>query len=223
MIAYKDIADVEFIFKNLTHHRLRKLLNWSEAQDISDMVVGRRFRTEGAAIQAVLDHYLTDEVPECNCPPANGRRWHISPVKYYYDNTGEQFNYLSIIFEIFSEIMAVCGINVQRVLSREEANIVIDNGFIDGEGGTLGVTYVPASGEDMAACGPMCGNIRIDIEGNFTRPYLKTVMTHEILHALGIAHNADRRSIMYFQYLGPRGLHQIDIDDLLRRYPRNLA
>lgn len=143
----------------------------------------------------------------------------VSPVKVHYAQAGQQFNYLSIIQQVVAEVMSHCGVVLEFVARAEDSHIAISNGALDGLGGTLGQAYVPRSGDDMAACGPMCGDITIDTAERWTVAYFRTVFMHELLHALGVPHNTDRRSIMYFQYIGPRGLHELDIQELVTRHP----
>lgn len=220
MKQFKDIDDIESLFQMLSPERLRRAFLWRESLELATEVLGQTFRSEREAIEALHTFYNEPEEPkECNCPPANGTRWTVSPVLLHYTPAGEQFPYLPIITEVVREIEAVCGIDMQFTASAASAHIEISNGPLDGEGGTLGQAYVPVSGDAMEACGRMCGNIKIDTAEEWTRAFFKTVFMHELLHALGIPHNTDRRSIMYFQYLGPRGLHPIDIAELVRRYP----
>lgn len=220
MITYKDVPDVEQLFKLLEPLRIRRMFWRSESLELAEQVLGRIFRTEKQAIDALHAHFNSaDKERECNCPPANGRRWMVSPVKWYYDSADQQFDYLSIIRAEIARVQNVCGIVFEQVNSIEDAHIGISNEFLDGRGGTLGIAYQPVSGDDMAACGPMCGNIIIDTAERWTTSFFRTVFLHELLHAVGMPHNTDRRSIMYSRYQGPRTLHQIDIDQLIRRYP----
>ena len=223
MKQYKDIDDVENLFQMLTPERLRRVFLWKESLELGSEILGQDFRSEKDAIEAIHDFYNQPEGPkECNCPPANGTRWMVSPVLIHYASAGEQFSYLPLIREAVADVMAVCGITIEFTSNPNDAHIRVSNGQLDGRGGTLGQAYLPVSGDDMAACGPMCGDILIDTAENWTRAFFKTVFLHELLHALGLSHNTDRRSIMYFQYQGPRKLHAIDIAELLRRYPRRV-
>jgi len=221
MIKYKDIEHIETVFQCLPEVRLRRVFTYAESIDLAKQLVGQTYKTEREAIAALFKYFNEPENPkECNCPPANGTRWMVSPVLVHYVPQGEQFSYLPLIQEALSEVMAVCGVVLSMTDDITEAHIVISNGEIDGRNGTLGQAYVPVSGDDMAACGRMCGDILIDESENWSRSYFKTVFLHELLHALGIPHNTDRRSIMYSKYQGPRNLHRIDIASLLKRYPR---
>lgn len=221
MNKYKDVDDLESLFQMLTPERLRRVFLWRESLELGSEILGENFRSEREAIDALHTYYNQPEEPkECNCPPANGTRWMVSPVLIHYVAAGEQFSYLPLIQQAVNEVMTACGISIEFTRDVNAAHIVIRNDALDGRGGTLGQAYLPVSGDDMAACGPMCGDITIDTAENWTTTYFKTVFLHELLHALGISHNTDRRSIMYFQYQGPRGLHAIDIAELVRRYPR---
>jgi len=221
MITYKDIKDVEMLFQCLPEVRLRRVFTYRESLSLAEQILDRKFKTERAAIFALYNHFNNPEQPkECNCPPANGTRWMVSPVLVHYNQAGEQFPYLPVIKEAVSEVMAACGVILEFTNNEREAHIVISNGEIDGRNGTFGQAYVPVSGDDMAACGRMCGDILIDESEAWSKPFFKTVFLHELLHALGIPHNTDRRSIMYSRYLGPRSLHAMDKAQLLRRYPR---
>lgn len=221
MITYKDIKDVELAFQALPEARLRRMFSYRESLELAKQILETNYRTERQAITALYNYFNDPEDPkECNCSPANGTRWMVSPVLIHYNAVGEQFPYLPLIKEAMAEVMAACGVVLVLTSDASKAHIEITNEVLDGLGGTLGQAYVPVSGDDMAACGRMCGNILIDIAERWTRSYFRTVFLHELLHALGIPHNPDRRSLMYPSYLGPKGLHELDKTELLRRYPR---
>lgn len=223
---FEDLESVEHLFQ-LPEIYIRRALTWPQAQQIARLALGVNIRYEADAVKAVKEYFETEEIPPtepptCNCPPANGTRWHELPVTWSYDSRNQVIPTAHLIRQCVAEIEAVCGIKF-REGNGSNCNICITNEAIDGQGGTVGITYVPASGDRMSACGPMCGNIVIDHAERFTSAYLKTVMMHELLHAVGIPHNiTDRSSIMFPQYLGPRGLGDWDIAELLRRYPMNM-
>lgn len=221
--SFKDIDSVEQIFTTLSEVRLRRLLAYREAQEIAKIALHRTIRYEGDAVKEVVKYFSAPEVepaePQCNCPSANGLRWQTSPVTWAYSAFRQDLpQTASLIRANWKEIEAVCGIKM-RETAQANCNICITNEPLDGRGGTLGVAYQPASGDRMAGCGPMCGNIIIDTDEIWTRDYLKTVLLHEQLHAIGLPHSNDRDSIMYARYLGPRGLDEGTIKELKRRYP----
>jgi len=221
---YKDIKSVEDLFRNYTPTRIRFMLRFREPREIARLALNRTFRRDSQAIAALIDYFNREDIPEteppeCNCEPANGLRWDNLPVSWSYSPFRQDIpNTARLIRENWAQIEAVCGFKAVET-AEVTANIAINNAPLDGRGGTLGQAYQPASGERMAACGRMCGDITIDSDEIWTEEYLKTVLLHEQLHAIGLAHSNDRRSIMYPRYQGPRGLHDVDIAELLRRYP----
>lgn len=221
--SYKDIDSVESIFTTLSEIRLRRLLTYREASEIAKVALGRTIRYERDAVKAVVQYFNAPELepaePQCNCPPANGLRWQNMPVTWAYSAYQQDLRTTAqMIREIFREIEAVCSLKTQETADAH-CNICITNGRLDGRGGTLGVAYQPARGERMSACGPMCGNIIIDKDEIWTPEYLKTVLMHEILHAVGLPHSNSRDSIMFPRYQGPQGLDPETIAELQRRYP----
>lgn len=221
--SYKDIDSVEQVFTTLSEERIRRLLTYREAPDIAKIALNRTIRYEGEAVKELVKYFHAPEEmpaePQCNCPPANGLRWQTSPVTWAYSAYQQDLPTTArMIRDNWKEIQAVCSIQVQET-AQADCNICITNESLDGRGGTLGVAYQPATGDRMAACGEMCGNIIIDKDEIWTQDYLKTVLLHEMLHAIGLPHSSNRDSIMYARYLGPRGLDPETIEELKKRYP----
>lgn len=85
---------------------------------------------------------------------------------------------------------------------------------IDGPGGVLGFTFFPYSW-----LGARAGDVYFDPAeswvlgnpSNYRDVDLLTVVSHEVGHALGIDHSADRNALMWASYVGPRGLNSDDI------------
>lgn len=220
--AYKDIKSVKDLFTNYSQARIKMALGWREAREIAKMTLHITYPREADSIAAVWDYFQGNrevEPPVCQCPPASGLRWHEMPVTWAHNSFQQDLpSTARLIRECFAEITAVCGLKVQEN-NDGNANIVIRHGRLDGRGRTLGITYMPVSGTRMAACGEMCGDIVIDKDEIWSEGYLKTVLMHEILHALGLRHSSNRASIMYFQYQGVRGLGKPDIEELNVKYP----
>jgi len=224
--TYKDIESVKDLFTNYSERRIRLMLTWREPREIARLALNKTIYRETEAIAELKEYFQNEGIPEsdppeCNCPPANGLRWQTTPVTWAYNPYRQDLpSSARLIRENWAEIEAVCGFRAQET-GESTANIVITNQPLDGRGGTLGQAYQPASGDRMSACGPMCGNIMIDTAEIWTEDFFQTVMLHEQLHAIGLPHSRDRRSIMYPSYQGPRKLHDVDVAELLRRYPLN--
>ena len=222
--SFEDLASVELLF-TLPEVYIRRALTYPQAQRIARLALNETHRYEGEAVRAVKAYFEDDGVeetppPVCECPPANGLRWHHTPVTWSYNSFRQSIPAVHLIRQCIAEIEQVCSIRFKET-GEAECNICITNEPLDGRGGTLGITYVPVSGDRMSACGPMCGNIVIDTGEFFTEGYLKTVLMHELLHAIGRPHSNDRMSIMYPSYLGVRGLGESDIRALRESYPLN--
>ena len=223
---YGDIESVQDLFVNYTERRIRYMLRYREPREIARLALNKTFRWESEAITALKEYFEDEEVaaptpPTCDCPPANGLRWDTMPVRWAYNPHRQDLpNSVHLIRENWKAIEEVCGFKAFET-AEANANIVITNEPLDGRGGTLGQAYQPSSGQRMAACGPMCGNIIIDSGEIWTRDFYQTVMLHEQLHAIGLPHSKDRESVMYPSYDGPKTLSSGDIAELLRRYPLN--
>lgn len=219
---FEDLPSVETLF-SLPEDYIRRALRYPQAQQIARLALNRSYRYEKDAVAAVKKYFDTPEAeptppPTCNCPPARDLRWRNFPVTWSYSAFRQVIPAAHLIRQNWEEIRAVCGLTVKET-AEADCNICITNAPLDGRGGTLGIAYMPASGTRMSSCGRQCGNIIIDNAEFFTEGYLKTVLMHEMLHALGIPHLDDRSSIMYPQYLGVRGLGDLDILELQKRYP----
>lgn len=219
---FEDLTSVETLFL-LPEDYISRALRYPQAQRIARIALSQSYRYEKDAVRAVKAYFETQDIeptppPTCICPPANGTRWHNFPVTWAYNSTNQRIPTAHLIRENWAIIEAVCGLTTLET-GEANCNICITNGPIDGRGGTLGLAYVPVSGDRMASCGPMCGNILIDSAEFFTEGYLQTVLLHEMLHALGIPHINDRSSIMFPSYQGVRGLGELDILELQKRYP----
>lgn len=220
---YKDIESVETLFTTLSEIRIRRALTYREASEIAKLALNRTIRYERDAVKEVTKYFHSQDPAtppaQCNCEPANGLRWQELPVTWSYSSFQQDLpNTASLIRQNWKEIEAVCSFRAKET-AQAACQICISNDTLDGRGGTLGVAYQPVSGDRMAACGPMCGNIIIDKDEIWTTDYLKTVLLHEQLHAIGLPHSRNQNSVMYSRYLGPRGLDAETIAELQRRYP----
>lgn len=113
---------------------------------------------------------------------------------------------------------AVCGVRFQMVTDVAQANIVIQGGRIDGAGGTLGYAYFPcgASRTDSRL-------ILIDTDENWPSvEYLLGTLVHEVGHAIGLPHDSNPASIMFWQMRlnGPYRPTPVDEPAIQLRYPQ---
>lgn len=222
--SYKDIESVELLFQQFSPRRIRRMLGYREPREIARIALGRVFRRDSLALSALKAYFTQVDTPEtepptCRCEPANDLRWQSQPVTWSYNPFRQDLsNTVDLIRQNWAEIEAVCGIKFEEN-AEADAQIVIRNAPLDGRHGTLGQAYQPSRGDRMSACGRMCGDITIDSDEVWFEEYLKTVLMHEQLHAIGLRHSTNRASIMYPAYTGPRGLHRSDIEELTKRYP----
>jgi matrix metalloproteinase-3 (stromelysin 1) len=229
MNSYKDIDDLRSLFKNLSPLRLRRMFLWSESIDIARMLLGVSFKTEREAIDELITFFKNNEEPKspvCNCPEPRERRWHKvdqgQPVTWSHNPINQGTSRAGIILqERFAIVQNLCGIEFRQTGFRN-ADIHIKWAELDGAGGTLGVTYVPGTGDRMSACGPLCGDMIFDTSETWTNDqFFETVTDHEIGHALGLSHSRNRDSLLYPELIALRSWQPEDIEQLLIRYPKN--
>lgn len=225
---YKDIQSVQKLFQCLPLARIKRTLGYREMLEVGRLALNQSFRTREQALRNVFNYFNSETppppAPECNCPAASGTRWHNFPVTWSYSAYEQDIpNTADLIRENWKTIQAVCSLTVEET-NDATCNICINNDQLDGRGGTLGIAYIPASGDRMAACGRTCGNIVIDKDEIWTVGFLQTVLLHEMLHAVGIPHAPSRSSIMYPRYLGVRlELDTWTVQQLQSRYPLEAA
>ncbi len=126
---------------------------------------------------------------------------------------------------------AVSGIDLIEVdPGQGEIGISWSDGFanpgrggsrLDGPGGLLGYTYYP-----LPFLGERAGNVYLDPDEDWTlndspsglQVHLKTVVMHEVGHALGMDHSYVREALMWANYAGVRGLHPDDVAGVQELY-----
>lgn len=224
-ITYKDIKSVASLFDNMDESRVRRALLYRESLAIGSLVLGKQFTSERTAVSALAEHYGEEIV--CNCPAPRDRRWHKvdkgEPVSWSYDDTNSAVPGFArdYIRTVTARIEAVCAI---KFLECDDRNCDIHIAWDELPNNVLGSTIVPATGDRMAACGPLCGDIMMSTTKDWTSiARFLTVLTHEFKHALGVPHSPYRSSIMWPSYLGPREMDINDIRSLLDRYPLSEA
>lgn len=227
---YKDIKSLDDTFNCFDVDRLRRTFTHNEAVELGRLVLNRSFFDKNTALDSLVAYYrspVKEAAPPlpCLCPEPQDLRWHRDfeageKVYWSHDPSNQPFVNAGVrLRAIFNELETLCGIRFQEV-ANYATDIHIGYRRLDGRGGTLGVTFVPGTGDRLAACGPMCGDILFDLaEAWVPGAYYDTVARHEIAHAVGLKHSLSRADLLYAKLIALRGYQPGDIAQLLRRYP----
>lgn len=228
--AYEDIKSLEDTFKCYEATRLRRLFTHNESIELGRLILNRSFRDKNTALTHLQQYYRTpDQIVRppmpCVCPEPEGLRWHRDfeageKVYWSHDPSNQPFVNAGVrLRAIFNEIETLCGARFEEV-GNYATDIHIGYRHLDGRGGTLGVTFVPGTGDRLSACGPMCGDILFDLGEQWVPGgFYDTVAKHEIAHALGVPHLNSREALMYRAMIAIRGYQPLDIAEFLTRYP----
>lgn len=137
------------------------------------------------------------------------------------------------ILEILFSVSSICNVQFSEgVIGSSDIDIQWDTTG-DGLNMTLAFVFQPVSGNNMAVCTPVCGDVNTDVAENWTLDDLHNVIMHEVGHSLGLPHTEfylppvesplDSTQVMFpFYSFGSQkrvtwGLN--DIQELQRRYP----
>jgi len=158
--------------------------------------------------EAALLHSINDEISLliCHIDPAVAQ--HFDPVL----GDGKTVAAIANAWDVWIEHINVAGIT--QGVTRENANVVIEVGKVDGENG------VKLADADVA--GPnflkqqLC-TLTIDEEEQFNEEKFLWMMTHELGHIMGMGHYTQTDSMMQeFIDLSVKKLSQSDIDHIQR-------
>lgn len=157
-------------------------------------------------------------------------KWDESEVTYSFYNCPSTLDCAQAhqsVREALETWDAVSGVTLDEVSSPGDIDIAwageiaADDFVIDGPGGYLGYTFFP-----YFWLGQLAGDITLDdselwvlgTPENEDQIHLFTVALHESGHALGLDHTDNPDALMWPIYVGPRGLHQDDIDGIQALY-----
>lgn len=224
-----ELDRVVGLFKLGTWQELLRLCSRTDAWELAKRLNVPAHRRESVLVKRLKDYIDSedfDKGPKCDCELPEGLRWTSGGATYFYDDTDQpkfDFDPSEQIDKAAQMWMSICGVKLQKARSAREADIVITWADIDGIGRTLGMTYQPASGEDMAACGGPCGDILMDGAEKWNQRFFLAVFIHELGHAIGIPHapvlnNKAAQNIMEAYYTALIVFGPWDIAQAVKRY-----
>ena len=207
-MRYRDIEDIEHVFRTLNVSRLVRLFSWRESIELGRIFTGRRFRREHEAIIAAKQVIVGDDGP---------LRVKKSVVAMHID--WSRFNELQIIDgginealdainRVHDRVASIC--NLQILLSDEDvADFVTRFVDVDGPGGTLAFVPQPRVGNDIQAC-EGCGDVFFDVAKRCFIADFANIYQHELGHTFGMGHGPSD-SVMGTTY--SIGSPERDLDD----------
>ena len=180
-----------------------------------------------AAIRNNEEQEHDHEPGVCDCQIPEGLRWTFvddgEPVLWYLDiERQHQYmmsEFLSCINYAYSVWSSVCDIKFKQAQTAREAHTVWR--YAPLEEGTLGITWMPRSGESMDVNGrcPLCGDITWNSNERWDPVKKRAVSVHEVGHSIGLNHNDDPAGLMAAFWRGQTELMQSDIAPALVKYP----
>lgn len=222
---FKDVPDLAAFYRTVPDaRRASRLLPWRDQSAFA-----RQYNVNLRSARGIADRseIIRDHVSRpfvCDCVVPEGLRWHKvdrgEPVTFSIDLTNAPnlgFDYLSAIQTAFSTYWPLHSKITFKLVPRGLGDIHIAWDAIDGQGGTLGFAYMPASGDRMGIA-EWAGDIIIDMNEFITRNDFITILAHEIGHAIGIDHLIEPDNLMNAIFAGYRAElgEQDRIEDALR-------
>ena len=227
-----ELERVVGLFRLGTWQELQRLCYRFDAYKLARELGVKPNRSERVLVQDIKKYIDEDygKPPSCDCVlPTHpkfdpvGLRWLSGKATYYFDSSVApeyDFDIDQLIDGAALQWMSVCGIELTRVSNKRDADIVITFADIDGRGRTLGMAYLPVSGNDMAACGGPCGDIIIDKAETWNARFFYAVFLHELGHAIGISHITTTKNINVLEpsYTGRVSFGEYDSKEAVKRY-----
>ena len=223
-IPYKDIPDIRPLFDSVSNDkRVAGAFLYAETLDIYKMLgipLPRRRQREVFLIGAIREKLQESDIPlpTCDCPSVDGRRWSAADneiaITYalHPSLSALEESFLPYINESFGFVASIGHRLKFRVAQRGETpQILVMAQPYDGPGRTLGVTiyYDNPTLEldvDLPNNTPPV-RVIIDTAETWTLDYFRTVLRHELFHAVGIGHSPEWNDLMWPSYRGVRLTH----------------
>lgn len=222
-LTYNGVNNIATMFDALNDRRIAMAFLRRELKDLARIVgldpeqVRRKNEMEiVASIRETLAGFVEDDgelvgPQPCDCA-GRGRRWEKADALedvLVYINPAVDVVYggaASIIEERFAFVSSqTARLGFAVVNDPRRADIVVDAQEIDGEGSTLGFTqYYNDGTEDLDVFGDLQASVMIvmDPAERWEAGFLRTVATHEIMHAVGIGHIEAPGNLMNAYYGG---------------------
>lgn len=146
------------------------------------------------------------------------RGWSTMPIKVYLLDTGSKTD---MIHEGFKDWENKTSGKVRfRFVTKPHsgyANITVSvkDSFNDEK---AGITFAQMGVNNIYKSNIEIGLKNLYTKENFTDDMLKIIIRHEIGHALGLPHSADKKSIMYPYALPGQSITQKDLEKLMELY-----
>lgn len=216
IIPFKTIPDIRPVFDGVPDDkRLAKLFSYNETLDLCRIVgaTHRRGIKEHLHIGAIREHLEAGEivVPTCNCGMGEGRRWHAADegreVTYAIHGSVNvlPFDAIAYTHESMGFVSALGERLKLTPVSSGVPDIIVEAAPYDGPGRTLGVTlFFERPNDDLFVGHRRFPSVRIiiDTNENWNVDYFRTVMRHEVVHAVGIDHAPDFMDLLWAAYTG---------------------